>query len=94
MSRCILIDGGSTTIDLIPILNSIPVAKGKDDVARMINHELIYTGGLRATIPSITHFVPYKGNLVRIFFEKFYLTNALTGENLDSVIDYLKNRYC
>lgn len=73
MSRCILIDGGSTTIDLIPILNSIPVAKGKDDVTRMINHELIYTGGLRATIPSITHFVPYKGNLVRISFEKFAL---------------------
>ncbi len=86
MSRCILIDGVSTTIDLIPILNSIPVAKGKDDVARIINHELIYTGGLRATIPSITHFVPYKGNLVRIFFEKFYLTNALTGENLDSLL--------
>lgn len=73
MPRCILIDGGSTTIDLIPILNSIPVAKGKDDVTRMINHELIYTGGLRATIPSITHFVPYKGNLVRISFEKFAL---------------------
>ena len=73
MSKCILIDGGSTTIDLIPILDSIPVAQGKDDVTRMINHELIYTGGLRATIPSITHFVPYKGNLVRISFEKFAL---------------------
>ncbi len=26
--------------------------------------------------------------------EDFYLTNALTGENLDRIIDYLKNRYC
>ncbi len=26
--------------------------------------------------------------------EDLYLTNALTGENLDRIIDYLKNRYC
>jgi len=36
-------------------------------------HELIYTGGLRATIPSITHFVPYKEKYIRISFEKFAL---------------------
>ena len=71
--RCILIDAGSTTIDIIPILNSLPVAQGKDDISRLLNHELIYTGGLRATIPSITHFVPYKNKKVRISFEKFAL---------------------
>jgi len=71
--NCILIDAGSTTIDLIPIYDSIPVTKGKDDISRMMNHELIYTGGLRATIPSITHFVPYNGKLIRISFEKFSL---------------------
>ncbi|MCK4688353.1 MAG: H4MPT-linked C1 transfer pathway protein, partial [Candidatus Lokiarchaeota archaeon] len=73
VQKCILIDSGSTTIDLIPILNSIPCTKGKTDVERLINHELIYTGGLRATIPSITHFVPCKGKNVRISFEKFAL---------------------
>ncbi|NVM16066.1 MAG: H4MPT-linked C1 transfer pathway protein [Candidatus Lokiarchaeota archaeon] len=71
--NCILIDAGSTTIDIIPILNSLPIAKGKNDIERMINHELVYTGGLRATIPSITHFVPYNGKMVRISFEKFAL---------------------
>ena len=71
--NCILIDAGSTTIDIIPIVDSIPVAQGKDDISRMLNHELLYTGGLRATIPSITHFVPYQGKLVRISFEKFAL---------------------
>ncbi|MFX1394041.1 MAG: hydantoinase/oxoprolinase family protein [Promethearchaeota archaeon] len=75
--QCILIDAGSTTIDIIPILNSMPVAKGKDDISRMLNHELIYTGGLRATIPSITHFVPYKEKLVRISFEKFALVSDI-----------------
>jgi probable H4MPT-linked C1 transfer pathway protein len=69
----ILIDGGSTTIDIIPIVNTLPNTKGKDDTTRIINHELIYTGGLRATIPSITHFVPYQEKKVRISFEKFAL---------------------
>ncbi len=72
-SQCILIDAGSTTIDIIPIFKSIPVPKGKDDISRLINNELIYTGGLRATIPSITHHVPYKGKNIRVSFEKFAL---------------------
>ena len=71
--NCILIDAGSTTIDIIPILESKPIAKGYNDITRMMNHELIYTGGLRATIPSITHFVPYQNEMVRISFEKFAL---------------------
>lgn len=73
ISQCILIDAGSTTIDIIPILDSAPVPKGKDDISRLINNELIYTGGLRATIPSITHHVPYKGKNIRVSFEKFAL---------------------
>ncbi|MFO8020125.1 MAG: hydantoinase/oxoprolinase family protein [Promethearchaeia archaeon] len=75
ISDCILIDAGSTTIDIIPILRGKPVAKGYNDVTRMVNHELIYTGGLRATIPSITHFIPYRGKKVRISFEKFALVS-------------------
>ena len=73
ISKCILIDAGSTTIDIIPILNSKPITKAKTDVERLVNHELIYTGGLRATIPSITHFVPFKNITIRIAFEKFAL---------------------
>jgi len=72
-SNCIMIDAGSTTIDLIPIYNSFPETKGKTDIERLITHELIYTGGLRTTIPSITHQVPYNGNFIRISFEKFAL---------------------
>ena len=74
---CILIDAGTTTIDIIPILDSTPVPKGKNDISRLMNHELIYTGGLRATIPSITHHVPYKDKNVRISFEKFALISDI-----------------
>ncbi len=71
--QCILIDAGSTTVDIIPIFDSTPISAGKDDVSRIMHHELVYTGGLRATIPSISHFVPYKGKDLRISFEKFAL---------------------
>ncbi|MBD3213836.1 MAG: hypothetical protein GF311_14600 [Candidatus Lokiarchaeota archaeon] len=71
--NCILIDAGSTTIDIIPISDSFPKSKGKTDIERLMHHELIYTGGLRATIPSITHYIPYQENKLRISFEKFAL---------------------
>ncbi|MFX0017259.1 MAG: hydantoinase/oxoprolinase family protein [Promethearchaeota archaeon] len=77
IQKCILIDAGSTTIDIIPILGAKPKTIGKTDIERLINHELIYTGGLRATIPSITHFVQYKGEKVRISFEKFALISDI-----------------
>jgi len=92
ISDCILIDAGSTTIDIIPILKSVPVPQGKDDISRLINHELIYTGGLRATIPSITHHVPYKGKDIRVSFEKFALISDVHRIlNHISVKDYIND---
>ncbi len=90
--KCVLIDAGSTTIDIIPIYESLPVPKGRDDTSRLLNHELIYTGGLRATIPSITHHVPYKGKNVRISFEKFALiSDVYRILNLISEEDYIND---
>lgn len=77
ISNAIFIDSGSTTIDIIPVIDSIPNPIGNTDITRLLNHELLYTGGLRATIPSITHFVPYKGHRVRISFEKFALISDI-----------------
>ena len=91
----ILIDAGSTTIDLIPIINGKPSTQGKSDLERLIHHELIYTGGLRATIPSITHFVPLNNEWIRISFEKFalisdvhmILNNITKGEYINDTAD-------
>jgi len=92
ISKCVLIDAGSTTIDIIPIYESLPVPKGRDDTSRLLNHELVYTGGLRATIPSITHHVPYKGKNVRISFEKFALiSDVYRILNLISEEDYIND---
>ncbi|QEL16609.1 hydantoinase/oxoprolinase family protein [Limnoglobus roseus] len=40
----LLIDIGSTTTDLIPILDGLPWSEGKTDTARMRLGELVYTG--------------------------------------------------
>lgn len=71
--KSILIDVGSTTTDIIPIRQGIPNTIGKTDTERLLHRELVYTGCLRATIPSIAHEVPYQGYLCPISFEKFAL---------------------
>ncbi len=71
--NCILIDIGSTTTDIIPITNGFPSTSGKTDLERLLSGELIYTGSLRSTIPSIVHKVPIHGSLCPISFEKFAL---------------------
>ena len=71
--KCILVDIGSTTTDIIPITNGVPDTKGKTDTDRFLNGELFYTGALRATIPSIVHKVPLRGKLCPTSFEKFAL---------------------
>ncbi|HME51649.1 MAG TPA: hydantoinase/oxoprolinase family protein [Candidatus Lokiarchaeia archaeon] len=70
---CILVDCGSTTTDIIPIIEGMPVSEGLTDFARLASGELVYTGVLRATIPSITHEVPVNGAMIPVSFEKFAL---------------------
>ena len=48
--RAILIDVGSTTTDIIPILDGKPVPKGKTDEERLESHELVYTGVRRTPL--------------------------------------------
>ncbi|HMF32514.1 MAG TPA: hydantoinase/oxoprolinase family protein, partial [Candidatus Lokiarchaeia archaeon] len=68
---CILIDIGSTTVDIIPIVNGQVAAQGRTDLTRLLHGELVYTGVLRATIPSVACQVPFRGQQCPISFEKF-----------------------
>ncbi|MFH1787948.1 MAG: hydantoinase/oxoprolinase family protein [Candidatus Altiarchaeota archaeon] len=43
---CILVDVGSTTTDVIPIVSGRPDASGRHDYERLASSELIYTGAL------------------------------------------------
>ncbi len=48
--RAILVDVGSTTTDVIPILDGVPVPEGKTDYDRLFSGELIYMGVRRTPV--------------------------------------------
>jgi probable H4MPT-linked C1 transfer pathway protein len=49
----LLIDIGSTTTDIIPLENGVPVAKGKTDEERLRTGELVYVGVKRTPIMAL-----------------------------------------
>ena len=72
--NCILIDTGSTTTDIIPIINHKVAVSGRTDTDRLSTGELVYTGILRSSIPSIVHSIRVKGKETGIASEIFALT--------------------
>jgi len=67
----ILLDMGSTTLDIIPIKDEKPVTIGKNDLDRLLNYELYYTGVLRPPISSIVKEVSFRNTICPISFEYF-----------------------
>jgi probable H4MPT-linked C1 transfer pathway protein len=70
-SDALFIDVGSTTTDVIPIVNGRVVAKGTSDPARLASGELIYTGLLRTPVCAIVQSVPWLGQDCRVAAEFF-----------------------
>ncbi len=69
--NCLMLDIGSTTTDLIPILDGRMAAKGRRDIERLAWGELVYTGVLRTPVPAIVSQVPVRGMMCRISAEYF-----------------------
>ncbi len=67
----LLIDIGSTTCDMIPIVDGLPVTIGHTDPNRMINGELIYTGVERSPVCAISQWVPWRGRKCPLAHELF-----------------------
>lgn len=57
---CLFVDTGSTTTDIIPIINGQIAARGKNDLERLLAGELVYTGALRTPVSAITREVPVR----------------------------------
>lgn len=74
--NCLLIDVGSTTTDIIPILNGQVVCQGLTDVDRLMSGELVYTGALRTHLAAIVQAVPVRGRSCRVSAEYF----AISGD--------------
>jgi hypothetical protein len=72
----ILIDVGTTTTDIVPIVRGRVVAVGHTDPARLASGELVYTGVLRTPVEAIAHHVPLGRDLAGVSAEGF----ALAGD--------------
>ena len=67
----LLIDVGSTTTDIIPIVAGRVAVRGRTDPERLQTGELVYTGALRTPICAIVRSVPVHGRACRIAAEHF-----------------------
>lgn len=73
----LLIDIGSTTTDLIPLKNGLPVTEGLTDVERLLSGELVYTGGRRTPLAMLEKSVPLRGQNCPLAAECFATTADL-----------------
>ena len=69
----LLIDVGTTTTDIIPIVDGEVVATGKTDPDRLASGELLYTGALRTPVEAIVRDVPYRDGRAGVSAEAFSL---------------------
>jgi len=74
--NCVIIDVGSTSTSIIPVINGKVTAQGKTDLDKLICGELVYTGSLRTNLATIVQTVPIKGTVATVSSELF----ALSGD--------------
>lgn len=77
----LLVDAGSTTTDVIPVVDGVPAA-GPTDFERLARGELLYTGALRTNVAALLQKVRLRGRDVRTASELFAITadaNLLLG---------------
>ena len=70
----LLIDVGSTTADVIPILDGRVAASARDDLGRLLAGELVYTGVLRTNLAAIAPRVPVPGGWCPVSSEYFAIS--------------------
>jgi probable H4MPT-linked C1 transfer pathway protein len=71
IKNCIIIDVGSTSTSIIPVIKGVISAAGKTDLEKLMNGELVYTGSLRTNIATIVTSIPIRGGLARVSSELF-----------------------
>jgi probable H4MPT-linked C1 transfer pathway protein len=69
----LLVDIGTTTTDIIPLVNGGVRATGWTDPDRLASGELVYTGAVRTPIEAIVADVPYRSGSATVSAEGFAL---------------------
>jgi probable H4MPT-linked C1 transfer pathway protein len=71
IKNCIVVDVGSTTTSIIPVIEGNVAAEGKTDMEKLQNGELVYSGSLRTNVATIVKEVPVHGKMTRVSSELF-----------------------
>jgi (4-(4-[2-(gamma-L-glutamylamino)ethyl]phenoxymethyl)furan-2-yl)methanamine synthase len=71
IKTCVIVDVGSTSTSIIPVINGRVWAIGKNDLEKLMVGELVYTGSLRTNVATIVQSVPLRGSTVRVASELF-----------------------
>jgi probable H4MPT-linked C1 transfer pathway protein len=82
-SHAVLVDMGSTTTDIVPIVAGRVVARGRDDAGRLVSGELVYQGVVRTPLCGVAHRIAFRGEHTNVMNEWFATTAdvyRLTGE--------------
>jgi probable H4MPT-linked C1 transfer pathway protein len=67
----LLVDVGSTTTDVIPLIDGKVAARGRNDTERLLYHELLYRGVGRTPICALVRSLPWRGISCPIAAEVF-----------------------
>jgi len=70
----LLIDIGSTTCDVIPIVDGVPRPQGTNDPERLVNFELVYTGVERSPVCALVDSIPWRKEEYPVAQELFATT--------------------
>jgi probable H4MPT-linked C1 transfer pathway protein len=86
---CLLVDIGSTTTDIIPIVEGRVVAQGRTDPERLVCGELLYTGALRTPVMAMVKRVPLWGSWCPVAAEHF-----ATAQDVHTLLGHLAPEQC
>lgn len=67
----LLVDVGTTTTDIVPIVAGVVAAAGWTDPDRLASGELVYTGALRTPVEALVTEVPYRAGTAAVSAEGF-----------------------
>jgi probable H4MPT-linked C1 transfer pathway protein len=71
IENCVVVDVGSTTTSIIPVINGKIAAAGRTDLEKLQNGELVYSGVLRTNVAAIVNGIPVQGRVARVSSELF-----------------------
>jgi (4-(4-[2-(gamma-L-glutamylamino)ethyl]phenoxymethyl)furan-2-yl)methanamine synthase len=72
--EALIVDVGSTTVDVVPIAAGRVVAAGRTDLDRLLAGELVYTGSLRTNLAAIAPRVPVRDSACPVASELFAIS--------------------